>query len=239
MKKYLLVSCLAIALASCSDSGSEEESFEFEEFQSMAMDPEEIKLLEIQNTNGTIAITGSDTASFVNVEITKRVKSYRSSLSAKDHIQDIQISAETKPDRLKIAVDHPNNQDLDYEIDLQIVAPIIFDYTTLLGNGNTSIESVSRNLSITTGNGNILADVILLNHCNVQIEGGNGGIALVIPDISDAMLMATVGNGSISMTGLQLSDAVSTNNLLSGKLGNGEGNITIMLGNGSITLEGY
>ena len=239
MRKYILLLILPLLLSACEDSGSGDESFEYEDFITKTMEPGAVRLLDLRSTNGTINISGSDTAHYVLIEVTRRVKSYRSTLRAKDHIHDIQVSFDSQADGLSVVADHPNMEDLDYEIDFNVVAPIIFDYSILLGNGNISINSVSRNLDIDLGNGNMLADVILMNNCNVGLEAGNGSIHLIIPDITDALVNATVGNGSITDTGLEMTDRTSTGNSLSGKMGEGNGSIQVMLGNGDITLEGY
>lgn len=239
MRKFLFLMALTFALVGCEDSETDETSFEYEETMTDTMPNGDEKLMEIQNTNGSINIVGSDTATMITLEITRRVKSYRSSLNARDYINDIQVSYGSNAGVNGIIVDHPVNNDLDYEIDINITAPMIFDYDALMGNGNITMNSVSRNLAVTLGNGNILADVILLNDCDVKLEAGNGNIQIILPDITDAQLFATVGNGSISTTGLVINDKEMTSNTLTGYLGNGEGNIHIILGNGTLQLEGY
>jgi len=239
MKSYLLFFCLFIFLISCEDEGSDPGNYEYEEKTSQILEVNEQQMFELQNNNGNIRITGSDTATRFYIEIVKRVMSYRSSSNAQDHIGDISISYDTEPDLLKIVADHPSNSDLDYEVEFDIIGPIIFDYRTVLGNGNININSVSRTLEITLGNGNANADVILMNNCGVQIETGNGNIQLTVPAITDAELIATLGNGTITTSGLTFEDQISTNNSLQGILGNGNGNINIFLGNGNIVLNGY
>lgn len=239
MRNFIFILCLSFILVSCEDSDSSTENFEAEELSSKSIVPEGVHLLSIENTNGMIRIIGSDTATHINFEVTRRVKSYRSSASASDHINDIQISYEIKSETVDVKVEHPTNNDLDYEVDFMITAPIIFDYRVLQGNGNININSVSRNLHLTLGNGNTDADVILLNDCTVRFETGNGNILLTIPAITDAGLLATVGNGSITRTNLPFESEVSTGSTFQGILGNGEGSIVVTVGNGSIDLVGY
>ena len=239
MRKMIFVLGLVAGLWACEDSSTDDFSFEYEETFHETKIPPGNKFLSIQNTNGSIAILGSDTATHLSFEITKRVRSYRSSMDAKDYINDIQVSFKTNAEGLQVTTDHPESKDLDYEVDYKIVAPIIFDYKTVLGNGDISIEGVSRNLTITLGNGNFHGDVILLNDCTVDVEAGNGSIYMIIPKITDASLFATVGNGSITDSNLGLSDRVATVKTLSGIMGEGKGTIILILGNGTVTLEGY
>ena len=239
MKKFLVFILSAIALMGCEDNETGESSFQFEDKNFTTLTPGEENFLEIQSTNGYIHIYGSDTASKIHIEVTRRVKSYRSSINAKDRIEDIKVTFESRPEGFLIVADHPSDDVLDYEVDFDIIAPIIFDYDILLGNGDVTVNSVSRTLEITLGNGNVMADVILLDNCAVNMESGNGTIGLIIPDITSAALFATVGNGSIGTSKLTINDLVTTANTLSGTLGDGEGNIQLILGNGTITLEGY
>lgn len=239
MKKYFAFIIVVLFLASCEDDGSNPGNFEFEDQTTKLMEIDEQDLFEIQNTNGNMTIIGVDTATRFYMEITRRVESFRSSESAEDHINDIVISYNSSADVLEVSVDHPESEDLDYEVDFIIYGPLIFDYRTVLGNGNMDIKSISRNFEVILGNGNAELDLILLNNCNFLMEAGNGNVQMSIPAITNAQTFITVGNGNITTTGLTFEDLVSAGNSLQGTLGNGEGNINIFLGNGNVDLLGY
>lgn len=238
MKNYLLFLSLSLLIFSCEDSDTAG-NYEFEQHSSKTINPNGSNQLNLENTNGVVTIIGSDTATHFHFDVVKRVKSYRSSTNAEDHINDIVISYGQYGDVIEVKVDHPNDNKLDYEIEFTITGPIIFDYKIIEGNGNVDINSVSRNLQVTVGNGNTNADVILLNNCSVKLETGNGNVSLTIPGITDAQLTATVGNGTITKSNLPFENEISTNKTFHGILGNGEGNILITLGNGNVMLNGY
>jgi hypothetical protein len=48
-----------------------------------------------------------------------------------------------------------------------------------------------------------------------------------------------VGNGSISIAHLDLQDATFTRNLVTGRLGSGDGQISLTTGNGNIAAVGF
>lgn len=236
--KFLTAFILILFLVSCEDESSPE-SYEYEETSTEVVPLTTQDFLEIRHTNGNLEITGSDTASRFTMQITRRVKSYRSSANAVDFIDDILVDITTFADKLEVMVDHPKDTDLDYEVDFVITGPIIYDYTIVQGNGNVHLKGVSRNVDITLGNGNTNADLILLNDCDVTLENGNGNIELRIPDITDAEVFAILGNGTLMHEGLDFSDLVSGSTSLQGILGDGNGSISISLGNGNIHLIGY
>jgi DUF4097 and DUF4098 domain-containing protein YvlB len=229
---------LLLAFVSCEDV-STPESYEYEETTSEIVPITTQEFLEIRHTNGNLEITGSDTASRFTMQITRRVKSYRSTANAVDFIDDINVNISTLPQKVEVKVDHPKDTKLDYEVDFVITGPIIYDYTVVQGNGNVHLKGVSRNVDITLGNGNTNADIILLNDCNVTLENGNGNIELRIPDITDAEVSAILGNGNLLHEGLNFTDLVSTSTSLQGILGEGNGSISISLGNGNIHMIGY
>jgi len=102
--------------------------------------------LIVENTNGNIVISVSDTASNIYCDITKKVRSRISENDAQSHLSQIDITIEKNTSDVKIEVDHPMNDDRDYEITLDILLPNNFNYTLSLGNGNISVNSSTRHL---------------------------------------------------------------------------------------------
>lgn len=239
MKRFFVLTLLPLFLLSCEGDIISPENYEYEESVKEVLELADQEVFDIQSINGNIQIMGSDTASQFYLEITRRVKSYRSPISAADHINDIKIDYKWDNEAIFVEVDHPSNNELDYEVDFVIIGPILFDYNASLGNGDLDLDIICRNLNTTVGNGNIVADVILLNDCQLSMETGNGNIDLIIPNITNAALQAIVGNGRITHTGLDIQDLIVTPSSLFGTLGNGEGIITLSLGNGNIALTGY
>ena len=138
---------------------------------------------------------------------------------------------------LKVEVDNPNNDDRDYVITLNIILPNNFNQILTLGNGNISVESITKKIIANLGNGNFNSDVTLQDTCLVEVAVGNGNLTLIMPNTTNALLTASVGNGNISNNGLNFQNQQISNNRFSGTLGNGVGRILLSLGNGNITIS--
>lgn len=193
--------------------------------------------LIVENTNGTISVSASDTASSVYCSINKKVKSRISDTDAQSGLSNIDITYEKITSSVKIKVINPNNDNRTYEITLNILLPDKFDYNLTLGNGTISVVSQTRTLLVYLGNGSVNANVTLLDTCRANMSVGNGELNLTIPENTNAYLNASIGNGIISNNGLGFQNQVLTNKTFSGTLGSGEGQIVLSLGNGNITMN--
>ena len=237
MKKYYFLVFAALLIYSCDDDPLSSSTYEAEVDESYTINLIAQTDLIVQNTNGNISITGSDTTSNMYCFITKKVRSKISESDAQSHLSDIDITIQDNADNVKVEVDNPNDNDRDYEITLNIILPHNFNYILTLGNGNISVESITKNIIANLGNGNFSADVILQDTCLVEVAVGNGNLNLIIPGVTNALLTASVGNGNIINNGLNFQNQQISNNHFSGTLGNGAGRIMLSLGNGNVTMN--
>lgn len=237
MKKYLLIIFSVFLFFGCDEDSVSSNTYESEANESYTLNLTTQTELIIQNTNGTIGVIGSDTTSNMYCFITKKVRSSISESDAQSHLSDIDISIEDNPDYFNIEIDNPNDDDRNYEITLNIIIPNNFNQMLTLGNGNISVESITKNIIANLGNGNFSSDVTLQDTCLVEVAVGNGNLNLTIPGNTNALLTASVGNGNISNNGLNFQDQQISNNRFSGTLGNGVGRILLSLGNGNITMN--
>jgi hypothetical protein len=233
------------------------EQFEYKEEHTQTIELTLPTVLVLENTNGTVEVTGSDTTNDMHLEITKKVRS--SSLEdAEDHIGDIEITIDGKLQEVDVTVEHPMSTERDYEVDFAITLPtdlplanlnlgngdisvssIKGDFVLALGNGSITLEeNVSTGIAAELGNGDIDADVTLADSCTVSFGVGNGSLELTIPKNTNAKVEATVGLGEITYTGLTFEDLLVTGTTLEGILGEGKGYIGLHVGNGNIRLEG-
>jgi len=233
----LLILSIALTIGCDEDSVSSSDQFEAETNETQVITLSAQTSFIVENTNGIITVTASGTASNVYCDIKKKVKSRISENDAQSHLSDITISFPTNNMDVKIEVDNPINDDREYEIHLNILLPDNFDHNLILGNGNISVYSTTKNLVISLGNGNVTADVTLSDTCYTSISLGNGNLDFTIPDNTNAILVASVGNGLITNNGLNFQNQQITNKQFSGTLGNGVGNIVLSVGNGNITMN--
>ena len=218
-----------------------EDSFMSDQFESESVETQIIALasqnnFRVDDTNGSIIISSSDTAKNIYYNITKKVKSKVSEDDARAHLEKIKIAASKSDDDVTIKVDHPKNDNRNYEIKFGILLPDRFNYILNLGNGGVSIKTAAQNVIVNLGNGNTEADINLIDTCNVSISIGNGNLNLTLPANTNASVHALVGNGIVNNNGLNFQNQQANEKQLTGELGNGAGKIVLNVGNGSITL---
>lgn len=237
MKKYFLIIFSVFLFFACDEDSVSSNTYESETSESHTLNLITQTELIIQNTNGSIIVTGTDTTGNMYCFITKKVGSKISESDAQSHLSEIDITIQDNTDNVKIEVENPNDDDRDYEITLNIIIPNGFNHILTLGNGNISVGSITKNIISNLGNGNFSSDVTLQDTCLVEVAVGNGNLTLIIPDSTNAHLTASVGNGNISNNGLNFQNQQISNNRFSGTLGNAAGRILLSLGNGNITMN--
>lgn len=237
MRKLLLIILFALLYWSCDENSVSVFRYEAEATESHNINLTTQTSIIIYNTNGNITIAGSDTASNLYCSILKKVESNQSESDAQSHLSDIDITVEENVSNIRFEVDHPTNDDRNYQINFDIILPNNLNYDIALGNGNITLESITKLALINLGNGNVTTDFTLGDTCTVSIAVGNGNIDFTIPDITNADLTASVGNGTISNNGLNFTNQQSSNNQFNGTLGNGAGSIALSIGNGNIGMN--
>ena len=236
MKKILLIFIITLFFYSCTENSLSSNTYEAEDTETHIILLSTQVLLIVENTNGTVTITASDTAANMYCDIVKKVISNESESDAQSHLQDIEISIEDNVADVKFEVDHPMNTDRNYEVRFDIIMPNDFNFALALGNGNITMQTRTRAMNINLGNGNVISDVTLADTCAAAISVGNGNINFTIPSGTNAQLAASVGNGTITNNGLNFQNQHSTNNQFNGTLGNGSGNIVLSIGNGNVSM---
>lgn len=232
-----LIFALILTIGCDEESVISSDQFESEIEESKVITLSEETNLIVENTNGSISVSASDTARNVSCSIKKKVKSRISENDAQSSLSRINITYENISSSVKIKVNHPNNDDRNYEIGLNIILPDRFNYNLSLGNGTISIITQTRNLLISLGNGSVQTNVTLLDTCFASISVGNGELNFVIPENTNAMLSASIGNGVITNNSLNFQNQVITDKKFNGTLGSGTGQIILSVGNGNITMN--
>jgi DUF4097 and DUF4098 domain-containing protein YvlB len=153
------------------------------------------KALVLDNTNGTITVTGVDGLTSVEVSAVKIVKA-GSMDDAKSHLSDIKINVEESDAALKIHTDQPNGGvGRSYTVNYQIKVPSAWMVSVENVNGSVSLAGVKNNVATQITNGDFSASALA---GNVDIELTNGGISgdMKIPEKGSCTLTTT--NGTIS-----------------------------------------
>lgn len=235
---YFILLLLPIAIfVGCEDNGLSSGLYESQSSESQLITLANQSNIVIRNTNGDIYIAASDTAYNIYCDIIKRVKSLINQDDAQSHLSQLIVSVEKNTADINIQVDHPQDNDRTYEVALKIVLPDTFNYSLNLGNGEISVSAATRRLSANLGNGNLYADVTLIDTCNVSLLLGNGNMDLAISETTNTKMSASIGNGNYVISGLNFQNLQMSNKQFSGVLGNGCGTAVLSLGNGNLAVS--
>ncbi|MFH1654919.1 MAG: DUF4097 family beta strand repeat-containing protein [Pseudomonadota bacterium] len=234
MKRCFFLALLFFLTSGC--GGDSSSSFIYEEDDSDTLTLTTQTELIVEDTNGNIVITGSDTTDALTCSISKKVTSKISDSDAQSHISDITVTVDNNAGNIRYEVAHPTSDSRSYEVNFDIVVPNNFNYVITLVNGNITLQSVTTSVDINLLNGTVNSDLILNDNCAVSIAVGDGDIDLTLPDTTNANLTASVVNGTINNAGLTFTNQQVSSTQFIGTLGTGDGSIVLSVGNGQIEM---
>lgn len=218
--------------------------------------------LSVEATNGTVTIAGVTIPDRLRVNGTRQVRSSRSQLDAHTYLDRLEVSVEEGPDTFNVSTGEPAaSTDRVYVVNYEIEVPNGLEVALVSGNGDVTVvrvkssvdvaaangdvtlEDIEGSTAIQLGNGEVDAEVALPPDGVVDIEVENGGITLQIPANTSAELHLEVGCCGWSLEGLNLQNQSQSPPgvrpaTLSGTLGDGQGTVTLVLGNGIINVIG-
>ena len=257
IRKCLGILVVSLAFAACEDNltgindHTAQEPFEF------AVDASAATVFYLDAINSEITVTGVSADDSVRVDGIRLVRS-SSADDAEARLEDLQVSREVVGDTVYIETEQPiDTEGRTYQVNYNVTLPRTLDVVVgsanatidlasidgaayvEVGNGVVELEGTRGDVSVDVGNGEVLGSLTLPTDGVLAVAIGNGIIDLGIPTSTSAQFLANVGNGTISVSNLNLQDQQSTNTRLSGRLGAGEGDITLTVGNGTITVTGF
>lgn len=243
-------------LAGCDDdvSGPTEVAEEPFSFDLDAVD--QLRLI-LENINGTITVSGALGTDSAFIDGARQVwASTREDAEA--HLSEVQVEVEVVAESIFVRTTQPTQADNRvYAVNYELVIPARLEVAIVNANGVITIESIDNTVSIVNANGDITLDeivgsvaVVLANgdvdsEVTLPLDGmidqviANGNIQLSIPTNTSALFSAEVGNGTISTSNLVFENETSTDTTLTGRLGDGHGDIALAVGNGNITVVGF
>ncbi len=140
---FILPALIFLFVYGCSEDSFMSDQFESESSESQIIEISSQNNFTVENTNGNILISTSDTAKNIYCNIAKKVKSKESINDAQAHLAEINITATKSNTGVKIKVDHPKSDNRNYEIKFGILMPNKFNYNLNLGNGNVTIKFIN------------------------------------------------------------------------------------------------
>jgi len=260
---FTIVAIIAIIAAGCGDDSTStgrnvnntdyvvSETFEY------AVMVDQHTGLSLDALNGSISITGIPGIGSVTISGEKKVGS-ESMEDAQEYLQFLGVMVEDQITNVDVSTEQPaNSYGRSFIVDYIIRVPDNFVVTVNAVNGLITIADINNSLNLQNANGQILlADIhsgVTATLANGQIAGNvtlplnglislsvaNGDIDLSIPDNTSAQFSASVANGIIIISNLFLHDEESGATHVTGTLGDGSGNITLSVANGTINVAGY
>lgn len=227
-----------------------EEPFSYE------IDLQNRTLFRLEGVSGLVQISGSETATAITISGEKRVES-NSVADAEAHLADLSIEISSGETEIVVRTDQPEHSaGRNYIVNYTVILPPNLGIDAANANGTVSVQSIVANVNVVNVNGYAttrdIAGSLRMAVVNGQIDaaasppaGGfislnvvNGGMRLGIPQDTSAMFAAVVQTGLITLSNLTLTDIVQTATQLSGKLGDGEGDIALETVNGNIVVIG-
>lgn len=255
--RLALMAAALLPLAACSEDLTGSNGFEAQEPFSIAVEVTTQLAVVLNGVNGEVEFSGVAGFDSVRIEGVRRVFS-SSVADAEAHLPDIEVVTDLQAGEVGIQTEQPSSSNgRTYVVDYQITMPTELMAQIENANGNINVESLENtaraqvangNIVFTdivgdvlaqTGNGNIICSAVLPAAGQASLTTGNGNINLQIPTATSAQFSAAVGNGAITISGLSLQDQTVTPNLVTGRLGTGDGQITLATGNGNITAVGF
>jgi hypothetical protein len=213
------------------------------------------KVIVIENQTGPVIIEGSADSNRIEWFLDKHVFEV-SNNSANEIFEKILVSQIQSADTAFITVEIPpaaNSANTSLSLTMPSNLPCVFQniqgeiiinylqfrYSMQSFSEHISIGRHEGNCSIEGRGENVEVELSLpeSGYCFVNLNDGN--INLRIPLAEDAMLLAQTNDGAILSSGISISDSVEIPNSLSGKLGNGSGQINLTTGKGNISIEGF
>jgi DUF4097 and DUF4098 domain-containing protein YvlB len=251
-------STIVVLLAACNDGVTSVRNTDFEAEESFVYNVDintQTRVL-LMGINGSIEITGDSDATSVTVAGTKLVES-ESLADATANLEFLNVIVEERASEILVETDQPkDNGGRSFIVHYMIVVPEDMDVLIENVNGAVTARDIAGSVSVANVNGQIRLEDIRGNGTASVVNGQitadarmpldailllstvNGAIDLEVPANVSADFDASVVNGTISLSNLPLVNPVRTANSLSGRLGGGQGEISLRTVNGTITVIG-
>jgi hypothetical protein len=177
--------------------------------------------LKVVGINGEVNVESEQGTSQVTISGEKVVGSdtYQDAYS---HLKDITVEINELTNELLVKTLQPQFSDgRSYQVNYTITVPS------------------HLNIVVNNVNGKIDGRVLMQSNGMVDLSLQNGSIVLDIPQNTSADFSANLVIGSISLQNLTLYNRVVTSKSLQGRLGDGQGMITLRTTNGNIDVSGF
>ena len=213
--------------------------------------------LNLTVINGPVDVIGVAGATTAKIFGERRIES-ASAADAKAHLKELEVRVTDRQDEISVNTIQPDNtHGRNYKTVYHLRLPNTWKFNVDHVNGIVTIDSLKNDVSLKVTNGSVqlreifgsvVAELVngqLTGKLGLPVQGTckmttvNGQILLTIPKTTTADFSAAVTNGDINLSNLALQNSVSTPKSLRGKLGDGQGTISLSTVNGNISVDGF
>ena len=194
--------------------------------------------LRLEGISGEVNIADVAGSDSIVVAGVRRVRS-ESAQDAEEHLPLLEVSVQDLSDEVLVETSQPEQSNgRSYEVDYEITLPAVMGLDITDINGQVILDDITGDVQADVVNGQIAGDVTIATGGSLVMSVVNGAITLGIPKSTSAEFSAAIVNGYINVSDLTLYDSQSTTHSLTGRLGAGEGTISLMVTNGTIAVVG-
>jgi hypothetical protein len=193
--------------------------------------------VRLRGVNGKIRFVGSGSSTALKVSGVREVGA-ATQTEAQAGLALLGVHLMEGDEDILIQSDHPRKDGRNYKVDYVVELPRNLKVTVESTNGEVRVEGMADDVTVDLTNGLIAADVSLPQGGALDLFTVNGDIDLAIQREASAHFRATLTHGKITTQDLTLFDKVETAKSLTGRLGEGAGQIKLGLVNGDIRAAG-
>jgi hypothetical protein len=212
--------------------------------------------LRVEAISGTVTVKGVAGSDSVVIKGVMRVDA-PSQQDADSRLEGLDVIVKNVQEEISAETSQPDETEgRNYEVDYEIMIPAEMTVLVTSVNGNITIQDVASELtvssvnggvvldglegdaSISVVNGTVVGDATLPANGQITLAVVNGGVGLEIPQETSADFSARVVNGSINTVDLTFTNLETTPTSIVGILGDGEGELDIVVTNGTILVTG-
>ncbi len=256
LKAPVLVCAVALGSAACNDDITGSNQVEIDEPFELRAALTTQSAFRLEGINGVISVLGVSGSDSILITGTRTVGG-NSIADAEAHLDELEVELEVLANEIVVRTVQPRDTEgrlyrVDYEV--RVPADLAVDILNANGviaaqrltntvsienaNGDLGLADMSADIFVALGNGVVTGEAELPPAGTFEIAVGNGEIDLAIPTSTSAVFSAAVGNGQITLINLVLQNQVTTTTTVEGRLGSGDGAISLAVGNGTITVVG-
>jgi hypothetical protein len=245
-------------LQACSDdvTGVSNTDFKASEPFSFRVDRGSRSRFLLEGVSGTVLIEGAAGADSILITGEKVVES-DSKEDAETYLEEIDVRLSTTDSAVSVETLQPaDTKGRKVNVNYTVSIPEDFQVAVASASAAIAVRSIKNrvgvscascrvvakeivgSVGISVASGVIDAAVTLPLDGVIDLDVASGTIALVIPQDTSAMFWALVAAGTVTVTDLTLTDRVQDRGKVTGKLGDGQGTITLDVGSGTIQVTG-